>query len=71
MGLGDRSLLTEALTSQLEQDLKQPFDLRKWLDEGKRRVPELYRKHVSQELRQEQEPELFDFARRRASATNN
>jgi WD40 repeat protein len=69
--LGDRSLLTDALINQEGQDEKQPFDLKQWLSRAKKQAPDLYRKYVSQGMQQEQEPELFDFARWHTAVNNN
>lgn len=67
--LGDRSLLTIALTQS--QDAKKSFDMRDWLSRAEKEVPELYQKFVkTNELmgsseRLDQEPVLFDFSKRR------
>lgn len=46
--LGDRSLLTYALT---QQRAGQPFDLREWLSQAEQQVPELYRNFVNKKQR--------------------
>lgn len=69
--LGDRSLLTDALIHQGPWDKKDPFDLKEWLIQAERRVPELYRKYVPPGAKLEQEPELFDFARRDKDVNDN
>lgn len=66
--LGDRSLLTYALTQP--HTAPQRFDIRQWLIDAVRRVPELYTRFVkdgpsSSENRIDQEPALFDFSKRR------
>lgn len=67
--LGDRSLLTYALTQQ-PQTRAQPFDLRPWLRQAVKMVPELYTQFVKGGQRPftaegtPQEPTLFDFTRR-------
>lgn len=63
--LGDRSLLTYALTQQ--QAAGQSFDLREWLSQAEQQVPELYRRFVKekqQPTEEAQEPALFDFSRK-------
>ena len=47
LALGDRSLLTYALTHQ--QTSGQSFDFRQWLREGEQGVPELYKRFVKAE----------------------
>jgi hypothetical protein len=66
--LGDRSLLTYALTQQQTSD--RSFDLRQWLSETASKVPELYKRFVkvgksSSRTSQDQEPALFDFSKTR------
>jgi hypothetical protein len=72
--LGDRSLLTYALTKQ-NQTAEQSFDLRQWVSDAGRQVPELYQRFVKREQKlsaiaenQQQEPTLFDFTRRRVTS---
>jgi hypothetical protein len=63
--LGDRSLLTYALTQQ--QFAGQSFDLREWLSQAEQQVPKLYRRFVKEKQKpteEEQEPALFDFSRK-------
>jgi WD40 repeat protein len=71
--LGDRSLLTYALTKQ-NQTAEQSFDLRQWVSDAGRQVPQLYERFVKREQKlsaiagnQQQEPALFDFTRRRVT----
>ena len=62
--LGDRSLLTYALTKEYTPG--QSFDLRKWLADTERQVPDLYRRFVTAiGSPLDQEPTLFDFSRGR------
>jgi len=63
--LGDRSLLTHALTDQ-QARIGQPFDLRQWLSKAAELVPDLYRQNVVSS-QQQQEPVLFDFSEQRRS----
>jgi hypothetical protein len=66
--LGDRSLLTYALTQQ--QATGQPFDFRDWLRKAEQQVPIFHKRFVdkaqpsSKEL--DQRPALFDFVKRKA-----
>ncbi len=63
--LGDRSLLTYALTQG--KRTSQRFDLKQWLGEAETGVPELYRTFVKGEqpsTGSEQEPALFDFSKK-------
>jgi len=68
--LGNRSLLTYALTQQ--KIPIQPLDLRQWLSEAEKQVPKLYQQFVKSESastsadESDQEPTLFDFSRRKA-----
>jgi WD40 repeat protein len=65
--LGDRSLLTHALTQQQGE----PFDFRGWLSRAEKQVPELYGRFVRTQQSAssdiQQAPELFDFTRKRTS----
>jgi hypothetical protein len=67
--LGNRSLLTYALTQQ--KTPTQSADLRQWLSEAEQRVPKLYQQFVKSEsastsaYESDQEPTLFDFSRRK------
>ena len=63
--LGDRSLLTYALTQK--QAAGQSFDLKQWLSLAEKQVPELYRRFVKekqQATEKQQEPVLFDFSKK-------
>lgn len=66
--LGDRSLLTYALTQQ--QAAGQPFDFREWLRKAEQQVPTFHKRFVDnaqlsgKELNQR--PALFDFVKRKA-----
>jgi WD40 repeat protein len=68
--LRDRSLLTYALTQG--QGLEGTLNLKQWLNEAERQVPELYEKFVHVEQKADspdryppQQPMLFDFASKR------
>ena len=70
--LGDRSLLTYALTHP--QTAGQTFDLKQWLSQAEKQVPTLYGRFVKaeaqlsgSETQQEQEPALFDFSKGRSA----
>ena len=70
--LGDRSLLTYALTHP--QTAGQTFDLKQWLSQAEKQVPTLYERFVKAEAQlsgpetqREQEPALFDFSKRRSA----
>ncbi|HEY6243281.1 MAG TPA: hypothetical protein VIX17_05010 [Pyrinomonadaceae bacterium] len=69
--LGDRSLLTYALTQQQRTD--GPFDFREWLSKAEKQVPILYRTFIksagapTSSIHSDQEPLLFDFAKTRPS----
>ena len=74
--LGDRSLLTYALTRP--QTAGQPFDLRQWLSQAEKQVPELYKNFVKSEQQpytpgnmQEQEPALFDFSKKHSAGSSH
>jgi WD40 repeat protein len=66
--LGNRSLLTYALTQQNSGPV---LDLRQWLTEAEQRVPKLYQQYVKSESARtttndsDQEPALFDFSKRK------
>ncbi len=68
--LGNRSLLTYALTQQPLAGA--PFDLRQWLSQAEKQVPELYKRFVGSGRpptpghEQDQQPALFDFSRKKA-----
>lgn len=70
--LGDRSLLTIALTEQREP--VESFDLRKWLRQAKVRVPQIYQRFVDDgpssvlSKGRHQEPAFFDFAEKATTA---
>lgn len=72
--LGDRSLLTYALTDQ--HTTGQSFNLRQWLSKAKKQVPTLYRRFVKTEVQfsgsetQQQEPALFDFSKKHSSESH-
>jgi hypothetical protein len=71
--LGDRSLLTYALTQQLPKT--QQFDVRQWLRQAERRVPEIYEvlvksNKISAPSNDNQEPALFDFLKKQRSRKN-
>jgi len=67
--LGNRSVLTYALTQRSSRPI---LDLRKWLSDAEREVPNLYRQFVksgspsSLVSDSDQEPALFDFGRKPA-----
>jgi WD40 repeat protein len=67
--LGNRSLLTYALTQQ--QTATRELDLRQWLSDAEQRVPKLYQQFVKSETtatsisEADQEPLLFDFSMRK------
>jgi WD40 repeat protein len=71
LDLGDRSLLTYALTNQTGETT--PFNLSEWLSQAEQSVPTLYRRFVKNQQSTvsdtEQEPELFDFTRKRTSVS--
>jgi WD40 repeat protein len=73
-GILDRSLLTYALTDQ-QLGTGQPFDFSRWLGEAERQVPELYNRYVKNQestvLETPQEPELFDFTKKRSTIANH
>jgi hypothetical protein len=63
LALGNRSLLTYALT---QQNTGPVVDLRQWLSEAEQRVPKLYQQFVKAEagsIESDQEPVLFDFSK--------
>jgi hypothetical protein len=64
--LGNRSLLTYALTQQKMPI--QSLDLRRWLSEAEKQVPKLYQQFVKSDSanasdESDQEPTLFDFSK--------
>jgi hypothetical protein len=61
--LGDRSLLTMALTNQQWQE-QDTFDLKRWLSDAQALVPVLHRRYIQGE-HEVQYPSLFDFSDRR------
>jgi hypothetical protein len=63
LALGNRSLLTYALT---QQNTGPVVDLRQWLSAVEQRVPKLYQQFVkadSSSIESDQEPALFDFSK--------
>ena len=72
--LGNRSLLTYALT---QQTIGPVLDFGQWLGKAENQVPGLYRRFVKAarpsvlEEQQEQEPELFNFTKRRMTTSAN
>jgi WD40 repeat protein len=73
--LSNRSLLTYALT---QQTIGLVLDFKEWLGEAENQVPKLYQRFVKAarqplalKIQREQEPELFDFMRRRVTINKN
>jgi hypothetical protein len=62
--LGDRSLLTMALTNQQWED-DNIFDLKRWLSNAQALVPVLHRRYI-QDGHEVQYPRLFDFSERKS-----